>query len=97
LRHELAITPKQNPRDHFGKYALIYTRLAEELSAERLDSADTVSLTVAMDIVWQAARLFHKQARELAEAVGYDLVTEQPLLPEKVPAARRKKNRTTGE
>ena len=29
LRTELEITPKQNPRDHFGKYALIYTRLAE--------------------------------------------------------------------
>jgi hypothetical protein len=67
LRQDLTITPKQNPRDHFGKYALIYTRLAEELSAERLDSAETVSLNIAMDIVWEAAKLFHKQARELAE------------------------------
>ena len=32
LRAELEITPKQNPRDHFGKYALMYTRMAEELS-----------------------------------------------------------------
>jgi hypothetical protein len=36
-----------------------------------------------MDIVWDAAKLFHKQAKELAEAVGYDLVTEKPLLPKK--------------
>lgn len=81
LRTELEITPKQNPRDHFGKYALIYTRLAEELSTERLQNAETVTLKTAMEIVWDAAKLFHKQANELAEAVGYDLVTEKPLLP----------------
>jgi hypothetical protein len=81
LRTDLKITPKQNPRDHFGKYALIYTRMAEELSADRLNDAQTVTLQIAMDIVWQAAGLFHKQAKELAEAVGYDLVTENPLLP----------------
>jgi hypothetical protein len=34
-----------------------------------------------MDIVWEAAKLFHKQAKELAESVGYDLVTEKRLLP----------------
>jgi len=81
LRAELEITPKQNPRDHFGKYALIYTRMAEELSTDRLNNAETVTLHIAMDIVWEAAKLFHKQAKELAEAVGYDLVTEKPLLP----------------
>ena len=36
LRLDLEITPKQNPRDYFGKYALMYTRLAEELSTDRL-------------------------------------------------------------
>ncbi len=81
LRTELAITPKQNPRDSFGKYALMYTRLAEELSTDRLNSAETVTLHSAMDIVWDAAKLFHRQAKELADAVGYDLVTDQPLLP----------------
>lgn len=83
LRAELEITPKQNPRDHFGKYALMYTRMAEELSTDRLNNAETVTLRTAMDIVWEAAKLFHKQAKELAEAVGYDLVTEKPLLPKK--------------
>lgn len=83
LRADLNITPKQNPRDHFGKYALMYTRLAEELSTDRLNNAETVTLHMAMDIVWDAAKLFHKQARELAEAIGQDLVTEKPLLPKK--------------
>ena len=86
LRAELRITPKENPRDHFGKYALIYTRMAEELSTDRLSNAETVTLTAAMDIVWEAAKLFHKQAKELADAVGYDLVTENPLLPKKTGA-----------
>jgi hypothetical protein len=88
LRAELEITPKQNPRDHFGKYALMYTRMAEELSTDRLNNAETVTLRTAMDIVWEAAKLFHKQARELAQAVGYDLVTEKPLLPKKTKSAR---------
>lgn len=83
LRSDLEITPKQNPRDHFGKYALIYTRMAEELSADRLNTAETVTLRMAMDIVWEAARLFHKQAKELADVVGYDLVTEKPRLPKR--------------
>lgn len=83
LRADLEITPKQNPRDHFGKYALIYTRMAEELSTDRLDHAETVTLNMAMDIVWDAAKLFHKQAKELAEVLGKDLVTEKPLLPNK--------------
>jgi hypothetical protein len=83
LRAELEITPKQNPQDHFGKYALMYTRMAEELSADRLNTTETVTLQMAMEIVWEAAKLFHKQAKELAEAIGYDLVTEKPLLPKK--------------
>lgn len=83
LRQELGITPKENPRDHFGKYALIYTRLAEELATEKLGNAETVTVSIAMDIVWSVARLFSKQAKELSEAVGYDLVTEKPLLPKK--------------
>jgi hypothetical protein len=83
LRAELEITPKQDPRDHFGKYALIYTRMAEELSADRLINAETVTLHAAMDIVWEAANLFHKQAKELEQVVGYDLITEKPQLNKK--------------
>jgi hypothetical protein len=33
-----------------------------------------------MEIIWRVARLFHKQAKELSAALGYDLVTEKPLL-----------------
>lgn len=83
LRAELNISPKANPRDHFGKYALAYTRLAEELATERLDNLETVTFSVAIEIIWQVAKLFSKQAKELAEAVGYDLVTEKPLLPKR--------------
>jgi BRO family protein len=81
LRRDLKITPKQNPRDHFGKYALIYTRLAEELATERLDNAEMVTLETAMNIVWEVARLMYTQAQQVSKMVGYDLVTEIPLLP----------------
>ncbi len=80
LRKDLGIMQRDNPRDHFGKYALIYTRLAEEVSTERLKNVDTVSFSVAMDIIWEVAKLFHTQAKALSEAMGYDLVTEKPLL-----------------
>jgi hypothetical protein len=83
LRKDLNITPKENPRDHFGKYALIYTRLAEELAAERLNNIESVTLKMAMEIVWEVAHLFNQQANQLAAVVGYDLVTEKPLLPKK--------------
>lgn len=82
LRQDLNITPKQNPRDHFGKYALIYTRLAEELATERLDNAELVSLVTALDIVWEVARVMHGQVQQTSKMVGYDLVTEKPLLPD---------------
>ncbi len=83
LRKSLKIAPQENPRDHFGKYALIYTRLAEELAAERLNGFETVTVEMAMNIVWEVAKLFHGQAKQLSESVGYDLVTEKPLLPKK--------------
>jgi hypothetical protein len=88
LRRDLEIDSKQNPRDHFGEYALIYTRLAEKLATERLAHLETVTLGTAMDIVWAVAKLFHKQAKELGKEVGYDLVTEKPLL-----AAKNKKSK----
>jgi hypothetical protein len=88
LRQELRITPRENPRDHFGKYALMYTRMAEELSSDRLREAETVQLKVAMEIVRTAALFFHQQAKQLAETVGYDLVTEKPLLKSRVAKPR---------
>lgn len=80
LRGDLEINNKANPRDHFGKYALIYTRLAEEVATEKLGQAETVPMAVAMEIVWAVAKMIGKQAREVSESLGYDLVTERPLL-----------------
>jgi hypothetical protein len=80
LKNDLDITGKQNPRDHFGEYALIYTRLAEKLATDRLDNAETVSEETAMSIVWQVAQLIHEQAQSTSNMLGLDLVTEKPLL-----------------
>ncbi len=80
LRGELKLTTKQNLRDHFGKYALIYTGLAEQLATDKLGEAELVTITTAMDIVWAVAKLIHIQAKATSEALGYDLVTEKPLL-----------------
>ncbi len=81
LRGELKIDQKANPRDHFGKYALIYTRLAEELATEKLGAADTVPMSIAMEIVWEVSKMIGRQVKEVSESLGYDLVTEKPLLP----------------
>lgn len=80
LRRDLKVDNKANIRDHFGKYALIYTKLAEEVSAERLGNMNTVPFAVGMEIVWEVAKTFGKQADELARLLGYNLVTEKPLL-----------------
>lgn len=81
LRHELDLNDRQNPRDSFGEYALIYTRLAEMVATNKLDNLEIVTLTMAMDIVWEVAQLIHKQAEATAHALGMDLVTEKKLLP----------------
>jgi DNA-damage-inducible protein D len=81
LRGELQISEKANPRDHFGKYALIYTRLAEDVAKEKLETTETVIMSAALDVVWTVAKLIGKQAKELSHTLGYDLVTEKPLLP----------------
>lgn len=81
LRGELKINKKANPRDSFGKYALIYTRLAEGVATEKLERVEVVPMSVAMEIVWAVAKLIGGQARELSESLGYDLITEKPNLP----------------
>ncbi len=90
LRQDLGITKRDNPRDHFGKYALTYTKLAEEVSKDHLKDAETVPFSVAMEIIWKVAKLFHKQARELSEALGIDLITEKPLLRGSTPKSKVK-------
>jgi hypothetical protein len=83
LRGDLNIDKKVNPRDHFGEYALIYTRLAEKMASEKLGDAEIVPMKVAMEIVWEVAKMFGKQVKEVAMALGYDLITEKPLLQSK--------------
>jgi DNA-damage-inducible protein D len=80
LRGELKLSAKQNLRDHFGKYALIYTGLAEQLATDKLGEAEFVTMSTAMEIVWKVAKLIQVQAKATSEALGYDLVTEKPLL-----------------
>ncbi len=80
LRGELEIDLKANPRDHFGKYALIYTKLAEDLATEKLGHVESVAMSVAMEIVWEVAKMIGRQAKEVSESLGYDLVTEKPRL-----------------
>jgi len=82
LRDELVLMPKDNPRDSFGEYALLYTRIAEMVATNKLDKLEIVTMTMAMDIVWEVARLIHTQAQATAHALGMDLVTEKKLLNE---------------
>lgn len=83
LRGELGIDKKENPRDYFGEYALIYTRLAERLATDKLGEVESVRVEIAVDIVWTVAIHISKQAKATSQILGYDLVTEQPLLPKK--------------
>jgi len=75
LRGELNLTPKQNVRDSMSEYALVYTRLAEMLATDQIQNAETVSMTVASDIIYRAAGLIRQQAIQTAEFLGIDLFT----------------------
>lgn len=81
LRGELQIDKKENPRDHFGEYALIYTRLAEKLSTDKLNGQEVMPIKEAMKIVWEVAVMIGRQAKEVSQSLGYDLVTERKSLP----------------
>jgi hypothetical protein len=83
LRRDLKITERDNPRDHFGEYALIYTRLAEKLATDKLMDFEIVTVTIAMDIVWEVAKHISLQAQATSKLLGVDLITQKPLLPEK--------------
>jgi DNA-damage-inducible protein D len=81
LRGELNLKKKDDLRDHFGEYALIYTRLAEKLATDKLGQAEIVTFSIALEIVWLVAQHISIQARATSQMLGYDLVTERPLLP----------------
>ena len=49
---------------------------------DKLDDAEVVPFSVALEIVWEVAKMIGKQAREVSESLGYDLVTEKLSLPE---------------
>lgn len=80
LRSDLDITKKDNPRDHFGTYALAYTRLAEMVCSQLLEQAETVSMVMACDVIWKVAKMVKGQAEETAKLLNVDLVTGQKLL-----------------
>jgi len=80
LRRDLNLNQRQNPRDAFRKFGLIYTELAEMIATNKLDKLEIVTMAMAMDIVWEVTRLIHTQAQATAHALGMDLVTEKRLL-----------------
>ncbi len=82
LRDHLEIEGKVSPRDHMSEYALIYTRLAEKIAADKLRHAEIVSEPLAMEIVFEAAKMIRNQAVATAEALGIDLLTGKSLLPQ---------------
>jgi len=72
LRGELNLKPKQNPRDHFGEYALIYTRLAEMIATDKLDEVGIVPISAAAEIVWLVAKAISEQAQATSRMLGVD-------------------------
>ncbi len=85
LRGELGIDKNVSPRDHFGEYALIYTRLAEKICTDKLDGIELITVDVAMATVMSVAKMIGRQAKEVSESLGMDLVTEKPLLTKNMP------------
>jgi hypothetical protein len=79
LRTELNLSRQQSIRDHFGKYAVIYTSLAEKIIAERLKQVGMMAENDARNMVLNLANQIGSQAEITRNLLGYDLVTEKPL------------------
>lgn len=80
LKGELNLNSKQNVRDAMSSIALAYTSIAEMASARKLGEAQEVPETVAMEIIYEIAKLISQQAKQTAALLGVDPFTGQPLL-----------------
>ncbi len=83
LRKALGIGEKQNPRDHMGELALIYTMASESAARTRLANyadGDIVPIPVIQSVVDMIAKATGKQAQETAALIGIDLITGLPSL-----------------
>jgi hypothetical protein len=83
LRDILGIGPKQNPRDHLGEIALIYTMASEAAVRSQLSQyagGDIVPAHVVRNVIAVIATATGKQAQDMAHLIGIDLVTGKPLL-----------------
>lgn len=83
LRKTLGIGPKQNPRDHMGELALIYTMASEAAVRAYLSGYgddDVVPTPVVRNVIGAIATQTGKQASDMAALVGIDLMTGKPLL-----------------
>jgi hypothetical protein len=80
LRGELNLNPKQNVRDAMSSIALAYTNIAEAACARKLGEAQEVPETVAMEIIYEIAKIISQQAKQTAGLLGVDPFTGKPLL-----------------
>ncbi len=83
LRQHLGIPNTANARDHFSTMALVYTQAAEEacrITLEKYDDDDIVEVEDVRAVVTTLSRIVGKQVKEMAKALGIDIVTGKPLL-----------------
>lgn len=83
LRQRLNIGEKQNPRDHMGELALIYTMAAEAAIRSQLSGYaddDILPVPVIQNTIRVIAMATGRQAQEMAQIIGVDLITGLPLL-----------------
>jgi hypothetical protein len=86
LRADLGIKPDQNPRDHMHRIGLHYIGIAEEACQIKLNhllDEDAVPPKLVREIIILVATQIGAQADESVLALGIDIVTGKPLLPDK--------------
>lgn len=79
LRRDLNLGITENVRRHFGEYALMYTRIAEKLAAEKLLQERPLRNEQVLELVLKIAKQIGIQAKATNNILGYDLVTKRPL------------------
>ncbi|MBZ0288685.1 MAG: hypothetical protein K8I30_13795, partial [Anaerolineae bacterium] len=81
LKGEMGLSSKANLRDHQPELALIYQRLAEAVSAQKLGERTLLTWNEAHEMVRIVANLIGEQAQATGRFLGTDLATGKPLLP----------------
>lgn len=81
LKKQMGLPDSANLRDFQGLLAVRYQQIVEAAVSDMLKRREIVTVTDAMQLIHDIAKVVGVQASELGTLMGMDLATDMPLLP----------------